>query len=360
MPQDVSPVADGDRAIRWPDVEVARTMKRGAWLAAAVAALLAFAPVARSAEPLEVRVGWAVVPAQLTSLIFAKPQLLPHYGKSYTVRLTRFRGSAPQITALAAGELDIAALAFSSFGLAIQNAHMDDLRVIGDLYQDGIDDYYANEYLVRADSPIHAVEDLKGKVLATNGIGGAVDMALRKILRDHGLQDKRDYQIVEVQFPNMAAALEEKKVDLAGMVMPFALTAKRTGKVRTLFTMKDAMGETQTTLMAARESFIGAHREALVDFFDDWRRAMRWYYDPAHRAEAVRALVAATRQPAEAYEEWVFTKRDYYRNPDIVPNLKALQSNLDVQKALGLLAMSVDVGKYADLSLVEQAARRGN
>ena len=31
---------------------------------------------------------------------------------------------------LAAGELDIGPLAFSSFGLAIDNAHMDDLRVI--------------------------------------------------------------------------------------------------------------------------------------------------------------------------------------------------------------------------------------
>ncbi len=219
-------------------------MRGGARLTAAIALLMTVASAARSAEPLELRIGWAVVPGQLTAIIFARPELLTHYGKSYTVQLIHFRGSAPQITALAAGELDIAALAFSSFGLAIQNAHMDDLRAIGDLYQDGIDDYYANEYLVRSDSPIHTVEDLRGKVLATNGIGGAVDMALRKILRDHGLRDKRDYQIVEVQFPNMAAALGEKKVDLAGMVMPFALIAKKTGKVRTLFTMKDAMGET--------------------------------------------------------------------------------------------------------------------
>ena len=318
--------------------------------------LLATAP-ARGAEPLQLRVGWAVVPGQLTSMIFAKPELLPHYGKSYTVQLTHFRGSTPQITALAAGELDIAALAFSSFGLAIQNAHMDDLRAIGDLYQDGVDGYYANEYLVRTDSPIHRIEDLKGKVLATNGIGGAVDMALRKILRDHGLEDKRDYQIVEVQFPNMVPALEEKKVDLAGMVMPFALTAKKSGKVRTLFTMKDAMGEAQTTLMAARQGFIDAHRSVLVDFFSDWQRAMRWYYDPANRSEAIKVVAEITKQPASTYDEWLFTKQDYYRNPDVIPNLKALQNNLTVQKDLGLLSISIDVSKYADLSLAETAAR---
>lgn len=328
-----------------------------AWLGAALLLLLASSG-SQAEEPLKLRVGWAVVPGQLTSIIFRKPEILRHYGKSYTVELIHFRGSTPQITALGTGELDIAALAFSSFGLAIQNAHMDDLRLIGDLYQDGVDGYYANEYLVRADSPIHKIEDLKGRVLATNGIGGAVDMALRKILRDHGLEANRDYQIVEIPFPYMTAALEEKKVDLAGMVMPFALTAKKSGKVRTLFTMKDAMGEAQTTLMAARAGFIAAHRAALVDFFEDWQRAMRWYYDPKNRAEAIKILADFTKQPPSAYEDWVFTKRDYYRNPDVIPNVAALQNNLNVQKELGLLKMSIDVKKYADLSLVEEAAKR--
>lgn len=313
---------------------------------------------ADAAEPLKLRIGWAVVPGQLTALIFAKPDLLPHYGKSYTADLVRFRGSAPQITALAAGELDLAALAFSSFGLAIQNAGMRDLRVIGDLYQDGIDGYYANEYMVRADSGIAKPEDLKGKVLATNGLGGAVDMGLRQMLRDHGLEDRRDVRIIEIQFPNMLAALEEKKVDLVGLVTPFSRQARESGKTRTLFTMKDAMGEAQTTLMAARAGFIAAHRAALVDFFEDWQRAMRWYYDPKNRAEAIKILCNFTKQPPSAYEDWLFTKQDYYRNPDVIPNVKALQNNLNVQKELGLLKISIDVNKYADLSLVEEAAKR--
>ena len=327
---------------------------------AILAAVLVFAaaPSARAEEPLKLRVGWAVVPGQLTSIIFAKPEILKHYGKSYTVETTRFRGSTPQITALAAGELDIAALAFSSFGLAIQNAHMEDLRLIGDLYQDGVNGYYANEYLVRDDSPIKKVEDLKGKILATNGIGGAVDMALRKMMRDHGMEPNRDYQIVEVQFPNMTAALEEGKVDLAGMVMPFSLIAKKSGKVRTLFTMKDAMGEAQTTLMAARAPFIAQHRAALIDFFEDWQRAVRWYYDPKNRAEALQILSDFTKQPPSAYEDWLFTKKDYYRSLEVLPNVKALQNNLNVQKELGLLKISIDVKKYADLSLVKDAAKR--
>ena len=87
--------------------------------------------------------------------------------------------------------------------------------------------------------------------------------------------------------------------------------------------------------MAARQGFLSAHHDVLVDFFEDWRRAMRWLYDPAHRVEAVEILASVTRQPASAYEDWVFSKRDYYRNPDVIPNLKALQNNLNVQKGIG-------------------------
>jgi NitT/TauT family transport system substrate-binding protein len=327
---------------------------------AAIVGLLLGASIvaARAEEPLKLRIGWAVIPGQLTAVLFEKKDILKHFGKSYVAEPVRFRGSAPQITALAAGELDIAALAFSTFGLAIQNAHMDDIRAIGDLYQDGVEGYYSSEYVVRADSDIHKVEDLKSKILATNGIGGAVDMAMRKMLRDHGLEDKRDYQIVEVQFPNMTPTLLEKKVDLAILVTPFSYIAKQGGQVRTLFTVKDAMGPTQLTLMAARAPFIAKNRAALVDFFEDAQRATQWFLDPKNRDEALTIIAAFMKQPKSAFADWLFTQHDYYHDPEVRPNLEALQKNLDLQKDLGFLKVAIDVKKHADLSLVEEAAKR--
>src|SRR6266568_464066 len=311
------------------------------FLVAAGTATFALAASLSHAAPLPIRAGWAVVPAQLTSILFEKRDILKHYGISYTWEPIRFRGSAPQITALAAGEIDIAAFAFSTFGLAIQNAKMEDIRVIGDLYQDGIPGYYTSQYVVRADGPIKTIEDLKGKML-----------------KDHGLEEKRDYSIVEVQFPNMIATLEEKKVDLAGLVTPFSIQAEKKGLTRTLFTIKDAMGETQTTLMAARKPFIDKNRAALVDFFDDLQRATRWYLDPANHDAAVEIIAKFTKQPKAEFADWVFTKDDYYHDPDGRPNLKALQNNLRDQKALDFLKVDIDVMKYADLTLVDEAAQR--
>jgi sulfonate transport system substrate-binding protein len=306
--------------------------------AALALALLAVAPgqtTPAHADPLNIRAGWAVVPAQLTSILFEKKDVAKHLGKTYTYEPVHFKGSAPQITALASDQIDIAALAFSSFGLAIQNAHMEDIRVIGDLYQDAVGDYYTSQYVVLADSPIKTVEDLKGKVLASNGLGGAIDMAMRKELRDHGLEDKRDYQIVEIEFPNMLPALQEKKVALVGLVTPFSIEAEQKGLTRTLFTIKDAMGETQTTLMAGRSGFI-----------------------EKNHAEAVEIAAKFTKSPPALYADWLFTKKDYYHDPDGRPNLPALQHNLKDQKDLNFLKIDIDVNKYADLSLVDEAAKR--
>ncbi len=55
-----------------------------------------------------------------------------------------------------------------------------------------------------------------------------------------------------------------------------ALPLDEAGKYRTLFTMGQAIGPSQTVLWAMREDFIKAHRAALVDFFapeyDIWSR----------------------------------------------------------------------------------------
>ena len=329
-------------------------MKRRTLLAAALAA----PALARAQSPLKLRIGWANTPAQLPPIIFANPKVLKNHGRTYTVELIYFRGSTPQITALAAGELDIAALAFSSFALGVENARMNDLRAIGDLYQDGVEGYYSSQYVVRSDSPIQKVEDLKGKLIATNGIGGAVDMAMRKRLRDAHLEDKRDYTVIEVQFPAMPAMLDESKVDLAGMVAPFSLQQIKAGKARALFSIKDSMGVTQTTLMAARAPYIGKNRAALVDFMQDMQIGTRWLLDPANRDAGLQLAASVTKRPAAEFTDWLFTHDDYFRDPDVRPNLTALANNIRVQKDLGFLKSDVDVKQHADLTLVEEAASR--
>src|SRR3974390_1280256 len=108
-------------------------------------------PARAQAAPVKIRVGWVVVPASIAPLVLEKKDILKHFGQSYVAEASRFEGTPPVITALASGELDIGPLAFSSFALAIQNARMDDLRVICDEIQDGVAGHGSNEFMVRND-----------------------------------------------------------------------------------------------------------------------------------------------------------------------------------------------------------------
>ena len=94
----------------------------------------------------------------------------------------RFQGTTPQIQALAINELEVAAFGPEALALAVDNAHLD-VRMIADVFQDGVPDYGTVTYVVRKDSPIKTVEDLHGKTVATNAIGSFGDSAMRINLR---------------------------------------------------------------------------------------------------------------------------------------------------------------------------------
>lgn len=314
------------------------------------------------AQPVKIRVAHVVPVANWASLVFEKPGLAKHQGKSYSFEAVHFQGTPQMITALANNELEVADLAFASLAIAVQNAGMDDLRVIADEFQDGVPGYYTDEFFVLKDGPIKTIQDLKGKVVATNVAGSAVDIIMRAMLRKHGLDDKKDVNVIETAFPNMKATLLAKKADAIPGVIPFSFDPELRDKSRVLFTQKEAVGRTQMIVWAAREGFLKKNRDVMVDFMEDVIRAVRWYVDPKNHAEAVQIASRVSKRPPAAFDKWLFRKAgqdgDYYHDESMRPDLKALQANIDLQHELGLVKSSINVAKHADLSIIDEAAKR--
>jgi NitT/TauT family transport system substrate-binding protein len=309
------------------------------------------------ADPLQIRGAWVAPLANWSSVWLQKKDLAVHFGQSYTFEPTRYAGTPPMITAIANNELEIGNLAFSTLPIAIVNAGMDDIRVITDDFQDGVPGYATNDFEVLADGPIKTIEDLKGKILATNAAGSGVDVAMRAMLRKHGLEANRDYTIIEAPFPAMQAMLAEKKVDLIPAVLPFSLNPELKKIARSLFTMRDAIGVSQFVMWSARKPFIDAHRAALVDFLEDTLRIEHWYLDPKNHDDVAQIASQLVKQPPERFG-WLYTKQDYYRDPNMLPDLDALQKNVDMTKNLGFVNASFDVKAHSDLSLIKEAAKR--
>jgi sulfonate transport system substrate-binding protein len=319
-------------------------------------AVLALSP-SQAAEPVKIRVAWVAPVANWISIWLDKKDLAQHFGQSYTFEPVHFAGTPPMVTAIANNEVEIGDLAFSTLPIAIKNAGLDDIRVIADDFQDGVGDQWTIHYTVLKDGPIKTVEDLKGKVVATNAEGSAVDIAMKAMLHKHGLEPKRDYTVIEAPFPAMKAMLAEHKVDLIPGILPFALDPEM-GKIgTTLFTAKDAIGVSEFVSFQARKPFIDKNRAAIVDWLEDTQRILHWYLDPKNHDEAAQIAARFVKAPPERFG-WVFTKTDQYRDPAMLPNLDALQKNVDMTKELGFASSSFDVKAYSDLSMVQEAAKR--
>ncbi|HXP77737.1 MAG TPA: ABC transporter substrate-binding protein [Stellaceae bacterium] len=329
--------------------------------AVVLGALLALAAALPArADPVPIRVGWAQAPGHLAPLIRElqrrHPEVFRHFGESYVAEPIRFQGSTPQIVAMAVGELEVAAFGSSAFALAVTNAHLD-VRVVADVIQDGVGGHFSQPYMVRKDGPIQTIEDVRGHRIATNAIGSASDAAMRIVLHRHGVLDA-DITSAETNFANMPAMIEDGKVDLIALLPQFAPRIEASGRYRALFHINDAFGTMQTVHWAMRADFIAAHRAAVVDFFEDHIRALRWFLDPANRADALAIAADVTRLPADNLA-YCFTQADWYRSPDARPEIKAIQIEIDESAKLGILPSVIRLEPaYVDLSLIEDAKRR--
>ena len=313
------------------------------------------------ADPVKLRVAWVDTPSQLTPLraVLAEqhPEIFPQLGKSYTFEPVHFAGSPPQITALAAGDLEIGALGASSLALAITNAHLD-MKIVGDVIQDGLPGHFNAYFTVKKDGPIKRIEDMKGRRAAINALGSPVWMELHVALSRHGLGDK-DYTVIEAAFANMFAMIDADKVDTVPVISPkLAAAFNATGNYRTLFTAAQEVGPNQAAMWAMRADFIAAHRAALIDYFADAMRATRWFLAPANHDAAIAIVMSVTKEP-KATIDYAFTMADVGRSLDLVPNVTAVQEEIDTAAQLKLVpAVVTIVPDHVDLSMIEEAKSR--
>ena len=133
--------------------------------ASVTAAALFGASAVQGAEPVKIRLSWVAPVTNWASIMLEKKDLAKHLGNSYTLEPVRFAGTPPMVTALANGELEVANLAYSTLAIAIQNAGMDDLRVIADerAGETSVEDVMTREVVACSpDDDLERAEELLG------------------------------------------------------------------------------------------------------------------------------------------------------------------------------------------------------
>jgi ABC-type nitrate/sulfonate/bicarbonate transport system substrate-binding protein len=310
--------------------------------------------------PVEIRVDWTTTPAQLAPLIPSLPHYAPdvyrHYGKSYVVDPLKLEGGGATLTALAVGDTDLSTLGPQALVLGVTNAKLD-LRVIGLQVATEMPGYLQTYFWVRR-GEVESIDDLKGKIIGISALGSTVSAAAAMVMANHGFRVTRDYRFLELPFPSQLPALEAHEIDAAVLVPPFHLRALNNPALKPVFGIGDAFGPVETSMWVATSEFVARNRAILVDFLEDNIRMRRWMFDPMTRADAVKQLSDTTKIPVAQYADWVYTKGDYYYDPDAKIDVAVLQKNINDMKGSGLIPQAINVAPYVDLSLAVEATRR--
>jgi sulfonate transport system substrate-binding protein len=326
------------------------TRSRRSVLALAPAVLLPgvlFGPgPARAQEVTKIRIGTHI---SISAHLFMqkKPEILKNFGKSYDVEWVRFAGSGDAMPALVAGKLDACLATPFPMANAIALSHVP-VTIVHQLLSFGFDGHYDDYTVVRADSGINKVADLKGKVFGVNAIGGTVEQGLRIIAKKNGLDPERDLTVVEGRPPFLATMVRDNKIQAATLFQPFYEEAAAKGDLKILYRASDIYGgPTDYVFMTFEDKFLKAHPKAVRDYIEDYLIAVNWSLD--NRAEAVRIFAEQWKLPPAVVDSYLLTKKDYLVRRDGNVSAKSIQPIVDALAANGFIA-PLDVGKYLDLS----------
>ncbi|VXB92167.1 ABC transporter substrate-binding protein [Citricoccus sp. K5] len=139
--------------------------------------------------------------------------------------LTQTQGGAAAIPALASGNVDITYANYTSALLAAQQGLPIVLIAGNDV---GADDH---GIYVDPDSGIEEIADLKGKSFAVNNLQNIGTVALYAQLEEAGLSPA-DVEVMEMPYPDMAAAVQNGNVDAVWQVEPFQAVSEKEGLVK--------------------------------------------------------------------------------------------------------------------------------
>jgi NitT/TauT family transport system substrate-binding protein len=155
------------------------------------------------------------------------------------------------------------------------------------------------DLLVLEDGPIQDGKDLEGKTIAVNTLENICEVTIKASLEKEGV-DVDKLKFSEVPFPDMNAALEQKRVDGACVVEPF-VSQGTAGKAKGIdpFYVRTAPDLTVATYFTSKQ-----YAEENADTVDRFVRAINksLEYAQAHPDEVRQTLLDYTEIPPEAVE----------------------------------------------------------
>lgn len=137
---------------------------------------------------------------------------------------------------------------------------------------------------------IKSVDDLRGQLLAGDPGDSNLDLIRKKILHQHGIEDKEYAVEIIGASPQRLAAFKEGRVVAAMLTPPSSEEAVAAGG-RILARAADYVPNWPLTCGWTRREWLESHRDLAVRFIRAWVAATDWILNPANRKETLELLM---------------------------------------------------------------------
>ena len=198
------------------------------------------------------------------------------------IELQNTPNSQEQRSGLADGKFEIAHGAVDNAVAMVEAAGRDVIIVMGG-------DASMNEFMVRPE--IGGFADIRGKVVAVDAPNTAYALVAKKILKNNGLVEGRDYTVRPVGgTAQRSAAMASNPELVAGIVnLPFSITVREKG-LKSLGRSRDLIGPYQATGAFVMRPWAQVNAGLLERYITAYVESSRIAMDPANRAAGAAAL----------------------------------------------------------------------
>ncbi|GAB3469427.1 ABC transporter substrate-binding protein [Polaromonas eurypsychrophila] len=270
--------------------------------------------------------------------------------RELVIELQTTPNSDQQRAGLAEGRFEIAHAAVDN-AVAMIEAGKDVVIVCGG-------DAGMNEFMVRAE--IDCMADLRGKLLAVDAPHTAYALAAKKILKNHGLLEGRDYDVKLAggTGPRSAAMVADAQL-AAGMINPpFSFLVREKG-LKSLGSQFSLLGPYQATGAFVMRPWARDNADALIRYLTAYVEGQRHVMNPSNRDATVALLVRSFKLSPEVaagtYEALVAPGSGLA--PDAGFSGEGFESVLAIRAEMEGPTGSVPPasGRYLDFSFYERA-----
>ena len=217
--------------------------------------------------------------------------------------------------------------------------------------------YSGQRVLLRPESPLQRLQDLKGKTVGVTQYGSQGDTFFRDALKKNGLKPDADVTIIQMGgIPQVGSALLAGKID-AGIVGESGLLLVQQGRAKPLpgGSAKDLKVPGSGATINATRRYVARDREGVTRFLRAYIEGI--HYFRTNREGSIRALQKFFRGATAEQTAFLYDNQREVFEPLPLPTDEAIQGELD--RETDPKAKSFKPVDFMDLSFLREIEKSG-